>query len=137
MLTRRWTTWIIAALLCAVTCFAQGARTENPYGLPDELMPLWDSLSIRQKAAQLIMVYMSPAEFLVKNEFGGVLVMKSHLNKKDNFIHNLTQANAELRIPLLVASDQEGGRVNRIGGISEKWKHAPAPTKCATWNRTP
>ena len=129
MLTRRWTTWVIAVLLCTVTLFAQESRNEaskNPYDLPDALMPLWDSLSIKQKAAQLIMVYMSPAEFLVKNEFGGVLVMKSHLNKKDNFIHNLTQANAGLRIPLLVASDQEGGRVNRIGGISEKWKHAPS-----------
>ena len=84
MLTRRWTTWVIAALLCAATLFAQESRNEaskNPYDLPDALMPLWDSLSIKQKAAQLIMVYMSPAEFLVKNEFGGVLVMKSHLNK--------------------------------------------------------
>lgn len=132
--------FILFITICAVFSFAQNGaedslviqdlsalkQKENPYNLPDELMPLWDSLSIRQKAAQLIMVYMSPADFLVKNEFGGVLVMKSHLNKKENFVQNLTEANAQLRIPLLVASDQEGGRVNRIGGVSEKWKTAPS-----------
>lgn len=127
--------------ICAVLAFAQNdisndsatvqdtavlKARENPYNIPEELLPLWDSLSIRQKASQLIMVYMSPAEFLIKNEFGGVLVMKSHLNKKDNFIENLTKANDSLRIPLLVASDQEGGRVNRLGGVSEKWKNAPS-----------
>lgn len=99
---------------------------ENPYNIPEDLLPLWDSLSIRQKAAQLIMVYMSPASFLIRNEFGGVLVMKSHLNNTEKYLDNLAKAKDSLRIPLLVASDQEGGRVNRIGGISEKWKHAPS-----------
>lgn len=131
----------MSVAICTVSAFAQvGTDSDslqvqdlsalqqkaNPYNIPEEILPLWDSLSIRQKAAQLIMVYMSPSDFLVKNEFGGVLVMKSHLNKKDNFVQNLAEANAQLRIPLLVASDQEGGRVNRIGGISEKWKTAPS-----------
>lgn len=132
--------FILFIAICAVFSFAKNTaedslviqdldalkQKENPYNLPDELMPLWDSLSIRQKAAQLIMVYMSPSEFLIKNEFGGVLVMKSHLNKKEKFVQNLSEANEALRIPLLVASDQEGGRVNRIGGISEKWKTTPS-----------
>lgn len=99
---------------------------ENPYGLPDELMPLWNSLSIKQKAAQMVMVYLSPASFLIEHEFGAVLVMKSHLKDTAAFKERIHIANDSLRIPLLVASDQEGGIVNRLGGIFEKWKHVPS-----------
>ena len=102
------------------------AVIENPYGLPDELMPLWNSMSIKQKAAQMVMVYLSPAQFLIENEFGAVLVMKNHLKDTAAFKSRIKEANEGLKIPLLVASDQEGGFVNRLGGISEKWKHAPS-----------
>ena len=102
------------------------AVMENPYGLPDELMPLWNSMSIKQKAAQMVMVYLSPAQFLIENEFGAVLVMKNHLKDTAAFKARIKEANEGLKIPLLVASDQEGGFVNRLGGISEKWKHAPS-----------
>ena len=102
------------------------AVIENPYGLPDELMPLWNSMSIKQKAAQMVMVYLSPAQFLIENEFGAVLVMKNHLKDTAAFKARIKEANEGLKIPLLVASDQEGGFVNRLGGISEKWKHAPS-----------
>ncbi len=102
------------------------AIIENPYGLPDELMPLWNSMSIKQKAAQMVMVYLSPAQFLIENEFGAVLVMKNHLKDTAAFKSRIKEANEGLKIPLLVASDQEGGFVNRLGGISEKWKHAPS-----------
>ena len=61
------------------------APTETPYGLPAEIMPLWDSLTIKQKAAQMVMVYMTPAEFMLRNEFGGYLVMKNHLKNLDKF----------------------------------------------------
>ncbi len=102
------------------------AVIENPYGLPDELMSLWNSMSIKQKAAQMVMVYLSPAQFLIENEFGAVLVMKNHLKDTAAFKSRIKEANEGLKIPLLVASDQEGGFVNRLGGISEKWKHAPS-----------
>ena len=102
------------------------AVIENPYGLPDELMPLWNSMSIKQKAAQMVIVYLSPAQFLIENEFGAVLVMKNHLKDTAAFKSRIKEANEGLKIPLLVASDQEGGFVNRLGGISEKWKHAPS-----------
>ena len=99
---------------------------QNPYGLPDELMPLWNSMTIKQKAAQMVMVYLSPAQFLIDNEFGAVLVMKNHLKDTAAFKQRIREANEGLKIPLLVASDQEGGLVNRLGSISEKWKHAPS-----------
>ena len=98
----------------------------NPYGLPDELMPLWNSMSIKQKAAQMVMVYLSPAQFLIENEFGAVLVMKNHLKDTAAFKQRIREASEGLKIPLLVASDQEGGFVNRLGSISQKWKHAPS-----------
>ncbi|MCQ2122144.1 MAG: hypothetical protein MJY78_10015 [Fibrobacter sp.] len=102
------------------------AIDSTPYGLPKELLPLWDSLTIKQKAAQMVMVYFSPAKFLIENEFGAVLVMKNHLKDVDSFKEKLQAANDGLRIPLLVATDQEGGRVNRLGNISEQWKDAPS-----------
>lgn len=102
------------------------AIDSTPYGLPKELLPLWDSLTIKQKAAQMVMVYFSPAKFLIENEFGAVLVMKNHLKDVDSFKEKLQTANDGLRIPLLVATDQEGGRVNRLGNISEQWKDAPS-----------
>ena len=89
-------------------------------------MPLWNSMSIKQKTAQMVMVYLSPAQFLIENEFGAVLVMKNHLKDTAAFKSRIKEANEGLKIPLLVASDQEGGFVNRLGGISEKWKHAPS-----------
>lgn len=100
--------------------------TQNPYELPCELMSLWNSMTIKQKAAQMVMVYMSPADFMIKNEFGGILVMKSHLKKLENFKENLQAVNSELTIPPLVAVDQEGGRVSRVGGFSDKWERTPS-----------
>ena len=98
----------------------------NPYGLPDDLMPLWNSLSIKQKAAQMVMVYMTPADFMLKNEFGGYLVMKNHLKNLDKFTANIRTVNDSMRIKPLVAADQEGGLVNRISVISPKWAHTPS-----------
>lgn len=98
----------------------------NPYQIPEAIMPLWQSMTIKQKAAQMVMVYLPPANFIIEHEFGAVLVMKSHLKDTASFKQRIRTANEGLRIPLLVASDQEGGQVNRIGGVSEKWKKAPS-----------
>lgn len=95
---------------------------QNPYGLPDELMPLWDSLSLKQKAAQMVMVYMTPADFMIEHEFGGFLVMKNHLKTMEKFKDQLGKVNATMRIPPLVATDQEGGLVNRAAVISPRWE---------------
>jgi len=104
----------------------QTDSVQTPYGLPRELMPLWDSLSIKQKAAQMVMVYMTPAEFMLKNEFGGYLVMKNHLKHLEKFTENINTVNANMRIKPLVATDQEGGLVNRIAAIDPMWEHTPS-----------
>ena len=89
-------------------------------------MPLWDSLSIKQKAAQMVMVYMTPASFMLDHEFGGYLVMKNHLKNLDKFTENIRTVNENMRIKPLVAADQEGGLVNRISAVSPKWEHTPS-----------
>lgn len=102
------------------------AEKANPYGLPDDLMPLWNSLTIKQKAAQMVMVYMTPASFMLEHEFGGYLVMKSHLKNLDKFRDNIKAVNDSMRIKPLVATDQEGGLVNRIAAIDAQWAHTPS-----------
>ena len=104
----------------------ESLEEETPYGLPRELLPLWDSLSIKQKAAQMVMVYMTPASFMLEHEFGGYLVMKNHLKNLDKFTENIKIVNDSMRIRPLVAADQEGGLVNRISVISPKWEHTPS-----------
>ena len=101
-------------------------KNENPYGIPDALMPLWESMSLKQKAAQMVMVYMSPESFMLKHEFGGTLVMKSHLKDPVKFRESINSINSSLKIPLFVAIDQEGGRVNRVSSISYKFKNTPS-----------
>ena len=64
----------------------QNDSAQTPYGLPRELLPLWDSLTIKQKAAQMVMVYMTPASFMLEHEFGGYLVMKNHLKNLDKLV---------------------------------------------------
>ncbi len=100
--------------------------SQNPYDLPCELMDLWNSMTIKQKAAQMVMVYMTPSDFMIKNEFGGILVMKNHLKKLDNFKENLQKVNSALTIPPLVAVDQEGGLVNRVSVLNPKWERTPS-----------
>ncbi|MBR4680570.1 MAG: glycoside hydrolase family 3 protein [Fibrobacter sp.] len=101
-------------------------QVETPYGLPRELMPLWDSLTIKQKAAQMVMVYMTPASFMLEHEFGGYLVMKNHLKNLDKFTENIRTVNENMRIKPLVAADQEGGYVNRISVVAPQWERTPS-----------
>lgn len=101
-------------------------ESKTPYGLPCDLMPLWNSMSIKQKAAQMVMVYMTPANFMIENEFGGVLVMRSHLKNLDKFKSVIKTINDSMVIAPLVAVDQEGGRVNRISSISPEWERTPS-----------
>ena len=110
----------------------QEDSVQTPYGLPREIMPLWDSLSIKQKAAQMVMVYMTPASFMLEHEFGGYLVMKNHLKNLDKFTDNIRTVNASMRIKPLVAADQEGGYVNRISVVSPQWEHTPSAKQMRT-----
>ncbi len=102
------------------------SESNNPYGLPDALMPLWNSMTIKQKAAQMVMVYMSPADFMIQHEFGGILVMRNHLKNLTRFKENLYTVNQAMKIQPLVSVDQEGGLVNRASAIAPRWEQTPS-----------
>ena len=105
---------------------AQAKGKPNPYNLPDKLMPLWDSMTLRQKAAQMIMVFLTTSQFVIENEIGGVLITGKHLSNAENYQKKLSEINDSLRIPLFVATDQEGGIVNRLRSHSTQWNSLPS-----------
>jgi len=99
---------------------------ENPYNLPNALMPLWESMTLRQKAAQKIMVFLTSADFVIENEIGGLLITGKHLREADDFMRKVDKINSKLMIPVFTATDQEGGIVNRLASYSERWEHLPS-----------
>ena len=105
---------------------AQAKSKPNLYNLPDKLMPLWDSMTLRQKAAQMIMVFLTTSQFVIENEIGGVLITGKHLSNAENYQKKLSEINDSLRIPLFVATDQEGGIVNRLRSHSTQWNSLPS-----------
>ena len=120
----------IALMFCGVTTAApagtQVSVKNNPYGLPKELFKLWNSMTLEEKVGQMIMVYMSPPNFVIENRFGGVLVMNPHLSNLDLFRRNLKNIASRAKIPVLVTIDQEGGNVNRVRNIDRKWEKTPS-----------
>ena len=126
----------MALILCGVAAAApantaapvgtQVSAKNNPYGLPKELFNLWNSLTLEEKIGQMIMVYMAPPNFTVKNNFGGILVMKPHLSNLNLYERNLGKITSRIKVPPLVTIDQEGGGVNRISNIDRKWTNTPS-----------
>ena len=99
---------------------------KNPYNLPDALMPLWNSMSMRQKAGQMIMVFLTSPQFIIENELGGVLITGKHLRSFDNYKERMEEIDSNLKIPLFAALDQEGGLVNRLVSYSKQWESLPS-----------
>ena len=109
-----------------VLLFAWASAFAAPRGLPKELLPLWNSMTLEDKVGQMIMVYMTPPNFTIENKFGGVLVMNPHLSNMDKFVRNLANIRSRAKVPLLVTIDQEGGDVNRLKNIDRKWEKTPS-----------
>lgn len=109
---------------------------ENSYHLPAKLLPLWNSLTPRQKVAQMVMVYMSPVDYALENEFGGLLVMKPHLKDPKIFKRRVDSLKANMTITPLIALDQEGGRVNRMSVLSPKWERTPSAKEMRRMHET-
>ena len=99
---------------------------ENPYNLPDALMPLWESMTLRQKAAQKIMVFLTSADFVIENEIGGLLITGKHLRESKETMRKIDIINSNLKIPVFTATDQEGGAVNRLSSYAPQWENLPS-----------
>ena len=114
----------VVAVVLVLCGFA--ASFAAPRDLPKELLPLWNSMTLDEKVGQMIMVYMSPPNFVIENKFGGVLVMNPHLSNLNLFVRNLANIRSRAKVPLLVTIDQEGGDVNRAKNIDRKWEKTPS-----------
>lgn len=82
-----------------------------------------DSMSIREKIGQKFMIGINShnidviIDLIKKYSIGGVILYKQNYNNYDEMlsvIKRLKIANCENKIPLFIAIDQEGGRVNRM-----------------------
>ena len=89
-------------------------------------------MSTRQKAGQMILVYNSPFTFLDEHNIGSVLIMQNMLKKPDELKKSINETQMKMKIPLLVAIDQEGGTVNRLGYLPQ-WKDTPSAQAMARW----
>lgn len=82
-----------------------------------------DELSIKEKIGQKFIFGVNNLNidviiYLIKNYYiGGVILYKNNYNSLDEMIeviNRLKNSNRENKIPLFIAIDQEGGRVNRL-----------------------
>lgn len=82
-----------------------------------------ESMSIREKIGQKFMIGINShnvdviIDLIKKYSIGGVILYKQNYNNYDEMlsvIKRLKMANSENKIPLFIAIDQEGGRVNRM-----------------------
>lgn len=91
----------------------------------------FDKLPLAQKIGQLLIVgfkgkILTPelGAFLIKHKPGGVLLLKENIESKEQLKNLLVKIQEvslrETGLPLLVAVDQEGGVLSRIGFLQEK-----------------
>jgi beta-N-acetylhexosaminidase len=81
-------------------------------------------LSIQEKVGQMIIIGMDTnyiteriKTMIVKYKIGGIILYRKNFNTYQEMltlIRELKQLNKENKLPLLIAIDQEGGRVNRM-----------------------
>ncbi len=83
-------------------------------------------MNLRQKAGQMIMVFLTSSQFVIENELGGVLITGKHLRSVDSYMERMNHIDSNIKIPLLVATDQEGGLVNRLSSYSDHWRNTPS-----------
>lgn len=95
-----------------------------------------NSLTLEEKIGQMLMVGIDGNKItkrtikqIQKYKIGGVILYKKNFNtyaEMVNLIKNLKELNKLNKIPLFIAVDQEGGRVNRM---PKEFLNVPAPYK--------
>lgn len=94
---------------------------------------IMEGMTDEQKAAQLILVYYTTPEFIVENEFGGVLIMQNMLGDPEKLKSGLSRMQTLSKTGVLVSIDQEGGRVNRMK-LLPGWKRVPSAKEMSHWS---
>lgn len=83
-----------------------------------------NELSIQEKIGQMIIIGMDSnyitdriKTMITKYKIGGIILYRKNFNSYEKMlelIQQLKELNKSNRIPLFIAIDQEGGRVNRM-----------------------
>ena len=101
-----------------------------------------ENLTTREKIGQMFMVGMDVAdcvkyidELILKYKIGGILLYKKNYNSyKDalELINHIKEINKNNKIPIFIATDQEGGRVNRM---PDEFENIPSAHKLAQYKK--
>lgn len=83
-----------------------------------------NELSIQEKIGQMIIVGMDTSyiterikKLIIEYKIGGIILYRKNFKNYEDMVElikQLRKLNSKNRIPLLIAIDQEGGRVNRM-----------------------
>ncbi len=109
----------------------QSAEARNAT-IPSGVETLLTAMSDEEKAAQMILVYFSSPEFVSRHGFGGVLIMQNMVRDLEKLSMRLQLLQQTSKIGVLVAIDQEGGRVNRLKYL-QGWKQLPSAATMSHW----
>jgi beta-N-acetylhexosaminidase len=85
-----------------------------PPCLSDIAKAMVQELTTEDKAAQMLLVYHSPVDFMLQHKFGGSLIMSNMLKKPEALAKDIAQLQSQAPIPVLITIDQEGGQVDRM-----------------------
>jgi beta-N-acetylhexosaminidase len=122
---RRW--WWAGPLLLAACAWAVGssdgkdvasvavATTEDVSARVERLL---GSLTLDERIDQLLMSY-PPINASAPVTVGGVIFVGNLLTSKDKVTARVRSLQSRSKVPLLVAADVEGGRMNRLGFLPE------------------
>lgn len=101
-----------------------------------------ENLTLEEKVGQMFMVGLGNIDYLknienliIKYKIGGVLLYKKDYKdyrELNNLINKLRKIGSQNKIPLFIAIDQEGGRVNRM---PNDFKNLPSPYKLASFDK--
>lgn len=101
-----------------------------------------ENLTLEEKVGQMFMVGLDNIDYLknienliIKYKIGGVLLYKKdYKNYKElnNLVNRLRKIGKQNKIPLFIAIDQEGGRVNRM---PNDFKNLPSAYKLASFDK--
>lgn len=81
-------------------------------------------LSVEEKVGQMFIIgidKMNPIsllkEYILRDKVGGILLYKKNYKNQEELVklvNSIKEINAKNPIPIFIATDQEGGRVNRM-----------------------
>ncbi len=101
----------------------------------------YHDLTLREKIGQMVMVGLKGnhinkriEKLITKYKIGGILLFRKNFDTYDqmiNLVNELKELNKNNKVPLFIAIDQEGGRVNRF---PSEIKRFPSANKLASLN---